>query len=154
MKHRRLYKVLQVTVDRSKWLQGEGEEDSYLYRPDDGKMCCLGFVGLAAGLSEEIMADVSTPSGLITDQCITIPESMSGLVDMSKEEEYQNFNSKICGNLMTANDEYLEYDYDKAEQVVDPDFLPKKEATLIELGKQIGIEFSFIGQYQQPEESE
>lgn len=32
-----------LTIDRKRWLCGEGSENSELYRPKDRKMCCLGF---------------------------------------------------------------------------------------------------------------
>ena len=34
--------MAKFTVDRSYWLRGEGSAHSYLFRKDDGKMCCLG----------------------------------------------------------------------------------------------------------------
>lgn len=32
-----------LIIDRSRWLRGEGCDASYLLRPADNKMCCLGF---------------------------------------------------------------------------------------------------------------
>lgn len=40
-----------LTIVRSKWLRGEGGLVSYLRRPEDGKMCCLGFDALACGFT-------------------------------------------------------------------------------------------------------
>lgn len=54
-----------VIVERSKWLRGEGEENSKLLRTEDGKMCCLGFVCLAFGKTEDDIADSEAPSCLI-----------------------------------------------------------------------------------------
>ena len=32
------------------WLRGEGSYSSRLYRPEDGKKCCVGFFALAKGI--------------------------------------------------------------------------------------------------------
>lgn len=56
--------LLKFTVDRKRWLRGEGEPRSRLLRSSDGKMCCLGFACLAAGHTEDEIRDVATPSGL------------------------------------------------------------------------------------------
>lgn len=50
-----------LVIDRSKWLRGEGGGDSCLLRPSDGKMCCLGFVGLACGLTAKELTNKSAP---------------------------------------------------------------------------------------------
>lgn len=51
-----------VIVERSYWLRGEGEENSKLLRTEDGKMCCLGFVCLAFGKTEDDIAECEAPS--------------------------------------------------------------------------------------------
>lgn len=47
---------MKLTIDRSKWLRGD--PNSMLLRPTDGRMCCLGFLGLAlpVGKGRPIMA--------------------------------------------------------------------------------------------------
>lgn len=50
-----------LTIERSKWLRGEGTRDSSLYRPEDGKMCCLGFDALAHGLTLDDIAHCKMP---------------------------------------------------------------------------------------------
>jgi hypothetical protein len=39
-----------LVIERERWLRGEGHGRSQLLRKRDGKMCCLGFFGLACGL--------------------------------------------------------------------------------------------------------
>lgn len=48
-----------LVIQRTKWLRGEHE--SFLLR-DDGKMCCLGFLGMKCGLSEEDIYEEQFPS--------------------------------------------------------------------------------------------
>lgn len=46
---------MKVTIDRTKWYRGKGSSTSRLLvdaSTDRGKMCCLGFVCLALGASE------------------------------------------------------------------------------------------------------
>ena len=52
---------MKFTIQRSKWLLGEGPRESYLIRASDQKMCCLGFFGLACGLEPERLTNVKTP---------------------------------------------------------------------------------------------
>lgn len=56
--------VLKFTVDRKRWLRGEGERNSLLLRAADDKMCCLGFACLAAGHTEGEIRGVATPTGI------------------------------------------------------------------------------------------
>ncbi len=36
--------MITLKIDRNTWLRGEGSDTSYLLRPSDKKMCCLGFL--------------------------------------------------------------------------------------------------------------
>jgi hypothetical protein len=45
--------MLEVVIDRERWLRGEGSTQSFLLRPEDGRMCCIGFACLAADLKPE-----------------------------------------------------------------------------------------------------
>lgn len=56
---------MNVVVKRSKWLRGE-TFNSFLFRESDGKMCCLGFLGEACGLSPDDMKNRVTPNDLST----------------------------------------------------------------------------------------
>lgn len=69
--------TLHVIVDRSKWHRGKGSGGSRLlindpYYPQyKGKMCCLGFGALAAGMAPQTIENSATPSS-----CVQIgPES-------------------------------------------------------------------------------
>lgn len=52
---------MKLVIDRSRWLRGEGDEDSFLLRPRDCRMCCLGFFGRALGAAEETINDHEAP---------------------------------------------------------------------------------------------
>lgn len=56
------FERVKVTVERSRWLRGEGSTASALLREKDGKMCCLGFVCLALGRTEDQIRDKSSPT--------------------------------------------------------------------------------------------
>lgn len=53
---------MKLKIDRAKWLRGEGAYKSYLFRPEDGRMCCLGFLGLSYSLSPEDLTNVKMPT--------------------------------------------------------------------------------------------
>jgi hypothetical protein len=55
---------MKLVIDRNKWLRGEGHGESYLLRKSDGKMCCLGFYGIACGIPQSMLVDVTTPSSV------------------------------------------------------------------------------------------
>jgi hypothetical protein len=50
-----------ITIDRSRWLHGEGGRASSLQRATDGKRCCIGFVCLAFGAKEEDIIGKANP---------------------------------------------------------------------------------------------
>lgn len=50
-----------ITIDRSRWLHGEGGHASKLQRAKDGKRCCIGFVCLAYGAAEADITDKGNP---------------------------------------------------------------------------------------------
>jgi len=43
---------MKLTIDRKRWLRGEGADNSFLRRIEDGKMCCIGFLGKACGIPD------------------------------------------------------------------------------------------------------
>ena len=51
--------ITELTITRHNWLRGE--EDSYLLRMLDQKMCCLGHFSLACGAKREHLVDRTTP---------------------------------------------------------------------------------------------
>ena len=50
------------TINRKKWLRGEGDDDSRLLRSTDNKMCCLGFLGKACGISSACLSGRGMPN--------------------------------------------------------------------------------------------
>jgi hypothetical protein len=47
------------TVKRSEWYRGQGSKDSKLLR-EDGKRCCIGFVGQQVGFTDEQLLNMSS----------------------------------------------------------------------------------------------
>lgn len=87
---------MKLIIDRATWLRGEGYEDSKLYRPSDGKMCCLGFYSLACGLQQNDITELECP-GSATDPKINKkwPKWLTKL---------ENSQTKECIDLMEHND--------------------------------------------------
>lgn len=113
--------MLDVTVSRSKWLRGEGSQRSFLLREEDGKMCCMGFAAIAAGLKPEdikgkktVNGSASTATGSVEPEDVKIP-SMENWFD----------------SLYGAND-----------STVIPDHM--REAEIIKRGADKGIAFTFV----------
>lgn len=53
---------MKLTIKRKEWLRGEGTERSYLVRKSDNRKCCLGILGIACGLSPDMLRGLVTPS--------------------------------------------------------------------------------------------
>ncbi len=52
---------MKFQISRKEWLRGEGHYKSSLFRPQDNKMCCLGFLACAVGFTKEQISNVASP---------------------------------------------------------------------------------------------
>lgn len=68
---------MRVEISRAKWGRGQ-PIGSALKRGDDGKMCCLGFVCVAAGVPEEKLVNVGYPGNLFMPRIIKATGMVSG----------------------------------------------------------------------------
>lgn len=109
--------MITVKIDRSKWLRGEGAENSYLLRSADNQMCCLGFV------AKQLL-------GMKDDQISGVPEiEIHRLANAVPSKSYVALNNAV-DELYTANDAInLE--------------AHEREALLKEIAETIGLEFQF-----------
>jgi hypothetical protein len=83
---------MKFTINRKTWLRGE--DNSALFRPSDGKKCCLGFYALACGLKVRDIKDQSEP--IDTDE-----RKHSKMAALFKKDGLQN---ALCYRLMKIND--------------------------------------------------
>lgn len=130
-------KLLDVTVERSKWYRGQGDEQSRLLvtvhddSEQNGKMCCLGFVCLAAGLTPDDIANRPFPAEVRNQLPIVrqFPQVLEPLLYVAGD--LQAANSTHCNDIGSVND---------SEDMPDTE----REATLTKLGKEVGINFTFV----------
>jgi hypothetical protein len=114
-------------IDRLTWLRGEGSDKSRLYRPSDGKMCCLGQIACQYGYTKEEISGRSSPFGMYSNE---IP---------NKNKFYEKFayvtlqgdNREMPGKMMEINDDIT----------LDSQSMENK---LQALGLEMGIELEFI----------
>lgn len=111
---------MKLTIKRSEWLHGEGGRVSRLLRATDNKMCCLGFLGIACGLTRDEILGKSEPSEITSSKWI------KGLILDSSE------GTETCHQLMMANDSlsYL--------------FETKREARIISLFAELDVQVEFV----------
>lgn len=114
---------MKLTIDRSRWLRGEGSVVSRLLRPADGKMCCLGFYGLAMGANPDALLDVTAP------QVARDLAPFAALIE--HDERAACWPTVTCGNLMCDNDD----EHTTAED---------REARLTKYFAEIGVEVEFV----------
>lgn len=93
---------MDLVIQRSKWLRGDdGKSDSSLLRSSDGKMCCLGFLSLACGLTKSQIKDKPAPSELFAS-LDEVPEEMRWLL----KNDNHGRDSDEGNTLMSVNDTY------------------------------------------------
>ena len=112
------------TIERSKWLRGEDEDESYLLRPRDGKMCCLGQVGQQCGLTDDQLANKKALPSVQTNV------SIDGLTRESKWGDGL-FSTDVAAEMMIVNDVVGTSDEDR-------------ESRLSELAQQAGFSLKFV----------
>lgn len=110
--------MLNVVVKRSEWGRGTSPQNSRLFNPETGLMCCMGFACLAAGLTKEQIYDRSAVCSLLG-----IPAAL------------QEFHQK--------QEMLVVYDDEGIYVVNDLPSYVNRENRLIELGKTCGIAFTF-----------
>lgn len=106
---------MKLIIERSKWLHGEGSEESRLLRSEDGKMCCLGFFALSCNLTPDHISDEPTPNEVgirMWDQNVAdwLWDDASGL-------EAASYLSSDCQALMDINDSVIITEDDREKQI-------------------------------------
>lgn len=118
--------ITKFKVERSRWLRGEGYHESYLLRPADNKMCCLGFLGKACGVSEERMRGVQTPT------------------DVSNGNDYPSALSNMLPDLVAPGSikvaEFVLMDINDTPQITDE----QREILLSKIFNLIGLTVEFV----------
>ena len=109
---------MKFTVQRSTWYRGRGALDSRLLRAD-GQKCCLGFFGLACGISELALLDKPSPRSVKGKPPKDFMFLTNGIPD-----------SPLCGEIMRTND--------------DPMDEKNRESKLINLFKSAGHTVEFV----------
>src|SRR6266576_1249943 len=110
--------MLDVVIDRKRW----GQEQ---LRCEDGKMCCMGFAGRAAGYAASTLAH----NGMIHDVLNNGRKLKKGLEKLVKYvNKWEQWDATpVAVKLAYINDGILEP--------------KKKEADIIKYGKKAGIKF-------------
>lgn len=137
--------VLEVVVNRPQWHRGQGgsgygegdNSPSALLIPGTGKMCCLGFACIAAGLTPDQIRGKGYPYNI--EQMTTrarpsedpkiLPPSLQPLV--AYEPDGYVMNSDTGSRLAKTNDD---------ESITDV----QREERIIALGAGVGLKFTFV----------
>lgn len=120
---------MKYTIDRTKWLRGEGSMVSDLLR-EDGKMCCLGQIAKQCGLKPKELRNTASPMSLDQKPAEKFRKALPWLLKVDKvDAEFEN--THICGVAMEVNDR---------EKLSDA----KREARLTAIFAKRGIELEFI----------
>ena len=125
-----------VQIDRTLWLRGE--KDSSLFRPEDGKSCCVGLVCAELGVPKEKMAHIGTIDDLVVE-----------FTDVPKEFKNENHHECNCDSCEEPDTrQYTEKHYLLSDMYRINDDLATddvdKERKLIPLFASVGLEVEFI----------
>jgi hypothetical protein len=110
---------MKFTIDRTKWLRGEGVEKSYLLRECDGKMCCLGQFAIFCGLDPERITNVDSPDMVPVshdESAAVVWETHNRAAGFLFRDNYDT--SSVCSDLMEANDEISTDDLDREREII------------------------------------
>jgi hypothetical protein len=130
--------MLDVVVDRNQWYRGHGHYSSRLrindatlqaemdlHTSDIGKMCCLGFACLAAGLNAKEIGNVGYPHSLPRQVGIQLPASLERVAKLEDDEYGDQKIGSVNDNISFTDEE--------------------REKAIIVLGLKYGINFTFVG---------
>lgn len=121
--------MLKVTIDRQLWIRGASNNNSYLLRDSDNKMCCLGFACVAAGIPKKDINQVREPASVEGIKNIRTLEQLLSKSILTEEDRKEN--SRVCINLMMIND--------------DPGInANEREYMIKQFGLEVNIDFEFI----------
>lgn len=124
--------MLKVTVKKSEWLRGKGANASRLVALDDKdnvQRCCLGFVGLACGLTDQDMHGYTSPAKFLNEESPRDTQGAFATLTFPNTDTYEN--TALCRGLMYYNDDM---DIDDAHRIT----------LLRQFGAEAGIEFDFV----------
>lgn len=94
---------MKLTIERAKWLRGEGSAKSQLLRAYDGKMCCLGFLAIALGYTRSEILGLTSPADLACE-LHRVPAGMGWLINTGDDGEGFD-DSTPSAALMGFNDD-------------------------------------------------
>ncbi len=121
---------MKLVIDINKWLRGEGGDLSYLKRECDGKLCCFGFIALAAGFTEDEILNHRTIHTLFFTYRSKEKE-LSALKFLNAEKYRVAMPSEACLYIIKINDDPEINDMDRK-------FILKRKF------KEIGVELEFV----------
>lgn len=120
---------IHITIERSKWLRGEGGNASSLLRAEDGKMCCLGFAALKCGLKPEWIEGKATPGAAVIHHSDDEIDGFKRLFFLDLKEHRAQLGTTI--SLMSVNDGMVLSEAEREEEIT-------------RLGKHVGFIFTFV----------
>ncbi len=101
---------MKFTVKRSEWLRGEA--DAYLLRAKDSKKCCLGFLALAKGFTNEEIYE----KGQLEELSVDIPGYVKKC-EYEYEESVYFDDTSITARAIEINDSTAISDEVREEQL-------------------------------------
>lgn len=145
----------EFTINRAKWLVPETSNQKSCLLAADKKMCCLGQLAIASGLTPRKIKNIDSILGLElkakynSEKFRAFVEKFDGLLDASNYDDLKN--SRVAFNLMALNDTRVggqfEYMFKNGnEKVIKVKSQEYKEDLLTKEFAKIGIKVNFTGE--------
>lgn len=125
-------KATSFVIDRSRWIRGEGGQESRLHRKNDGRMCCVGMYLEACGVPRYALTDIYTATTFLGYYL----GSKFDLKEVGLEDLAWLYNSEVEHELYLTNDKH----YDEGGNVIGAE---RREAVLTGLFAKAGVTVTF-----------
>jgi hypothetical protein len=125
---------MKLTIPRSIWLRGEGDEVSRLLRPEDDKMCCIGIYLKELGVEEEYLLNVSDANHINFNH--RLPEEAKWLRDPCAVPSSGSFYTTNDYELLNIDEDSESRGFVRSEE--------EREAKIREMFLAHGVEVTFV----------
>ncbi len=129
---------MKLIINRKSWLRGEGEEESFLLRETDCKMCCLGIYLEALGAPKSALTGRASPHHVETSGAWPVLQKAPWLFREPNDEHEVPSLSATCQSLMEDNDALVEFFQDRELEE------QSREESIRNHFKRVDVEVEFV----------
>lgn len=145
--HKKVLKDIKtLTIKRSKWLRGKGEQASSLLNSRSGKMCCLGQYAESCGIKPDQMKNLASPAELLNYLGGSeFVENVNGTLVKTKPQNIEWKTKLVMGKPTCYDNTVIASVMMSTNDDDDGEFTEEaREQKLTRLFKRIGVKVKFV----------